>query len=65
MEVNFVFQIITVKKNIPNGYCCSLMDQTRKFGGFCIQYNAESEQPKRGDIIEVKRIAICKLEKRE
>ena len=65
IEQKFIFQIIYSINKINNWYCCSLMDQSSKFGGFCIQYIDKSQIPKKGDIIEVNNIQIIKLPSRE
>ena len=65
IEVDFTFQIIYAIKKIHNWYCCSLMDQKSKFGGFCIKYNKRYGEPKEGDIINIKKIKIVKLPNRD
>ena len=65
IEVEFTFQIIYAMKKLSNWYCCSLMDQNSKYGGFCIKYNKNYGEPKEGDIIKTKKIQIVKLPNRD
>ena len=65
IEAKFIFQIIYVVKNLSNWYCCSLLDQNSKFGGFCIKYESIYGEPKEGDIIQTNKIKIVKLPNRE
>lgn len=64
IEAHFIFQIIYAIKNLSNWYCCSLLDQNSKFGGFCIKYDKLYGEPKDGDIIETNKIQIVKLPNR-
>ena len=64
IEKHFKFQIIYATKKLSNWYCCSLLDQDSKFGGFCIQYESQYGEPKKGDIIETRKITIVKLPNR-
>lgn len=65
IEAKFIFQIVYVVKNLPNWYCCSLLDQNSKFGGFCIKYESIYGEPKEGDIIQTSKIKIVKLPNRD
>jgi len=65
IEAKFIFQIIYVVKNLSNWYCCSLLDQNSKFGGFCIKYESIYGEPKEGDIIQTQTIKIVKLPNRD
>ena len=65
LEASFTFQIIHAIKNISNWYCCSLLDRNSKFGGFCIKYENQYGEPKKGDIIQTNKIQIIKLPNRE
>ena len=65
IEINFTFQIINAIKKLSNWYCCSLMDQDSKFGGFCIKYEDQYGEPKQGDIIQTEKIQIIKLPNRD
>ena len=65
IENEFIFQIIQAVKKDPDWYYCSLMDQNSKYGGFCINYESQYGEPKIGDIIQTKKIAILKLKNRE
>lgn len=65
IEAKFIFQIIYVVKNLSNWYCCSLLDQNSKFGGFCIKYDSIYGEPKEGDIIQTNKIKIVKLPNRD
>ena len=65
IEINFTFQIINAIKKLSNWYCCSLMDQNAKYGGFCIKYRKKHGEPKKGDIIKTTKIQIVKLPNRE
>jgi hypothetical protein len=65
IEAKFIFQIIYVVKNLSNWYCCSLLDQNSKFGGFCIKYESIYGEPKEGDIIQTSKIKIVKLPNRD
>ena len=61
----FTFQVIYAIKKLSNWYCCSLLDQDNKFGGFCIQYESQYGEPKKGDIIQTNKIQIIKLPNRD
>ena len=65
IEKEFIFQVIDTIKKLENSYFCSLMDQNSKYGGFCINYESQYGEPKKGDIIQTKKIIIVKLEKRD
>ena len=65
IENEFIFQIIHAIKKHTDWYFCSLMDQSSKYGGFCINYERRYGEPKIGDIIQTKKIAIVKLKGRE
>ena len=65
IEINFTFQIINAIKKLSNWYCCSLLDQDSKFGGFCIKYESQYGEPKKGDIIQTEKIQIIKLPNRD
>ena len=65
IENEFIFQIIQAIKKDPDWYYCLLMDQNSKYGGFCINYESQYGEPKIGDIIQTKEIAILKLKNRE
>ena len=65
IEIDFTFQVIYAMKKLTNWYCCSLMDQNAKYGGFCIKYNKRYGEPKEGDIIKTKTIKIIKLPNRD
>ena len=61
----FTFQVIYAIKKLSNWYCCSLLDQDNKFGGFCIKYESQYGEPKKGDIIQTNKIQIIKLPNRD
>jgi len=65
IEEKFIFQIISSIKQTKNWYCCSLIDQNSKFGGFCIKYEDKYGIPKKGDILETNKIQIIKLPNRD
>ena len=65
LKEKFIFQIVYCMKKLPNWYCCSLIDQNSKFGGFCIRFADKSKIPKEGDIIETENIEIVKLPSRD
>ena len=52
-------------KKLDNWYCCSLIDQNSKYGGFCIKYKKRYGVPKEGDIIKTSKIEIVKLPNRD
>lgn len=65
IQEEFTFQVIYAMKKLSNWYCCSLMDQNAKYGGFCIKYRKKHGEPKKGDIIKTTKIQIVKLPNRE
>jgi len=65
IEIEFTFQVIYAIQKLTNWYCCSLMDQNSKYGGFCVKYNKRYGTPKKGDIIKTKKIKIVKLPNRD
>ena len=54
IEAPFTFQVVYAIKKFKDWYCCCLMDQKSKYGGFCIKYNKRYGEPKEGDIIKTK-----------
>ena len=58
IQEEFTFQVIYAMKKLSNWYCCSLMDQNAKYGGFCIKYRKKHGEPKKGDIIKTTKIQI-------
>ena len=65
IEAEFIFQVVYSIKRVDNWYCCSLMDQNSKYGGFCIKYKKRYGVPKEGDIIKTNKIQIVKLPNRD
>ena len=65
IEAPFTFQVVYAIKKFKDWYCCCLMDQKSKYGGFCIKYNKRYGEPKEGDIIKTKKIQIVKLPNRD
>ena len=65
IEAEFIFQVVYSIKRVDNWYCCSLMDQNSKYGGFCIKYKKRYGIPKEGDIIKTNKIQIVKLPNRD
>ena len=65
IDIEFTFQVIYAIQKLTNWYCCSLMDQNSKYGGFCVKYNKRYGTPKIGDIIKTKKIKIVKLPNRD
>ena len=64
IQTNFIFQILYSIKNL-NWYCCCLLDQNSKYGGFCIKYEKKYGIPTEGDIIETNKIQIAKLQNKD
>ena len=65
IEAEFIFQVVYSMKKLDNWYCCSLIDQNSKYGGFCIKYKKRYGVPKEGDIIKTRKIEIVKLPNRD
>ena len=65
IEAEFIFQVVYSMKKLDNWYCCSLIDQNSKYGGFCIKYKKRYGVPKEGDIIKTSKIEIVKLPNRD
>ena len=58
IDAEFTFQVVYSTKRVDNWYCCSLMDQNSKYGGFCVKYKKRYGVPKAGDIIKTSTIQI-------
>ena len=65
IDAEFTFQVVHSIKRVDNWYCCSLMDQNSKYGGFCVKYKKRYGVPQVGDIIKTSTIQIVKLPNRD
>ena len=65
IDAEFTFQVVHSIKRVDNWYCCSLIDQNSKYGGFCVKYKKRYGVPQVGDIIKTSTIQIVKLPNRD